>query len=64
MLRRLAATAFFTLCRAALRCAVASQRKLQRIVGLMQKCSRKILFETLPEPSRRKRLSKRVLGLI
>ena len=47
-----------------LRCAVANQRKLQRIVGLMQKRSRRILFETLPEPSRRKRLSKRVLGLI
>ena len=41
-----------------LRCAAANQRKLQRIVGLMQMRSRKILLETLPEPSRRKRLSK------
>ena len=47
-----------------LRSAVANQRKLQRIVGQMQKRSRKILFETLPEPRRRKSLSKRVLGLI
>ena len=41
-----------------LRCAAANQRKLKRIVGLMQMRSRKILLETLPEPSRRKRLSK------
>jgi len=37
---------------------------LQRIVEQMQKHSRKILFETLPEPRRRKSLSKRVLGII
>ena len=47
-----------------LRRAVANQRKLDRIVGQMQQRSRKILFETLPEPRRRKSLSKSVLGLI
>ena len=44
-----------------LRRAVTNQRNLQRIVQQMQKHSRKILFETLPEPRRRKSLSKRVL---
>jgi len=47
-----------------LRRAVTNQRNLQRIVEQMQKHSRKILFETLPEPRRRKSLSKRVLGII
>jgi virulence-associated protein VapD len=47
-----------------LRQAVGNQREMQRIVGQMQKLSRKILFQTLPGPSRRKSLSKRVLGLI
>src|SRR5216117_1368625 len=47
-----------------LRQAVANQRKLERTVGKMQKLSRKILFQTVPGPPRRKSLSKRVLGLI
>ncbi len=47
-----------------LRRAVTNQRKLERIVGQMQRSSRKILFENLPEPRRRKALSRRVLGLI
>jgi hypothetical protein len=47
-----------------LRRAVANQREMQQIVGEMQKVSRKILFQTLPGPSRRKPLSKRVLGLV
>lgn len=47
-----------------LRRAVSNQRKLERITHQMQRCSRKILFETLPEPGRRKSLSKKVLGLI
>ena len=47
-----------------LRRAVANQRTLERIVAQMQKHSRRILFQTLPEPRRRKRLSKSVLGLI
>lgn len=44
--------------------AVANQRQLDRIVSEMQKLSRQILFETLPGVVRRKRLSKKVLGLI
>jgi len=47
-----------------LRRAVSNQRELERIVHKMQRCSRKILFETLPQPHRRKLLSKKVLGLI
>ena len=47
-----------------LRRAVGNQRELERIVQEMQRCSRKILFETLPQPQRRKSLSKKVLGLI
>src|SRR5437762_7971729 len=44
--------------------AVTNQREMQRIVGQMQTLSRKILFQTLPGPPRRKSLSKKVLGLI
>ena len=44
--------------------AVANQRQLERIVAQMQTLSRQILFETIPGVPRRKRLSKKVLGLI
>src|SRR5712671_4230076 len=44
--------------------AVSNQRQLQKIVARMQKLSRQILFEALPGVPRRKRLSKKVLGLI
>ncbi len=44
--------------------AVSNQRQLQKIVAHMQKLSRQILFEALPGVPRRKRLSKKVLGLI
>ena len=47
-----------------LRQAVANQRKLDRIVKQMQTLSRQVLFETVPGVVRRKRLSKKVLGLI
>jgi virulence-associated protein VapD len=47
-----------------LRRAVSNRRKLERIVQEMQRCSRKILFETLPQPHRRKSLSRKVLGFI
>ena len=47
-----------------LRQAVTNQREMERIVSEMQKLSRKILFQTVPGPPRRKSLSKRVLGLI
>ena len=44
--------------------AVANQRELERIVEQMQTFSRHILFENVPGVLRRKRLSKKVLGLI
>lgn len=44
--------------------AVANERTLWKIVAEMERISRQILFETLPDTRRRKRLSKRVLGLI
>ena len=44
--------------------AVANQRQLQRIVKEMQTFSRQILFENGPGVVRRKRLTKKVLGLI
>jgi virulence-associated protein VapD len=47
-----------------LRQAVANQRKLQRLVEQMQTLSRQVLFETVPGVVRRKRLPKKVLGLI
>lgn len=47
-----------------LRQAADNQRKLNRIVDQMQTLSRRILFETVPGVVRRKRLSKKVLGLI
>jgi virulence-associated protein VapD len=46
-----------------LRDAVANQRKLNRVIAEMQTLSRQILFQTVPGVARRKRLSKRVLGL-
>ncbi len=47
-----------------LRQAVANQRKLQRIISQMQTLSRQVLFDTVPGVVRRKRLGKKVLGLI
>ncbi len=44
--------------------AVLNQRQLERIVARMQTLSRQVLFETVPGVVRRKRLGKRVLGLI
>ena len=44
--------------------AVANQRKLERLVEEMQMLSRQILFENIPGVVRRKRLTKKVLGLI
>lgn len=44
--------------------AVANQRKLEKIVQQMQMLSRQTLFETVPGVVRRKRLGKKVLGLI
>jgi hypothetical protein len=43
--------------------AIANWRQVQQILQEMQRLSRQVLFETMPNPKRRKRLSKRVLGL-
>lgn len=47
-----------------LRQAVANQRQLEKIVQQMQTLSRQTLFETVPGVVRRKRLGKKVLGVI
>jgi hypothetical protein len=44
--------------------AVLNQRQLESLVARRQTLSRQILFETVPGVVRRKRLGKRVLGLI
>jgi cyclopropane fatty-acyl-phospholipid synthase-like methyltransferase len=44
--------------------AIANWRKLQEILKEMQMLSRQVLFDNLPNPKRRKRLGKKVLGLI
>jgi cyclopropane fatty-acyl-phospholipid synthase-like methyltransferase len=48
----------------ALRQAIENWRELQETLKRMQQLSRRVIFETLPNPHRRKRLGKRVLGLI
>lgn len=48
----------------ALRQAIDNWKELDRILRQMQLLSRKMIFETLPNPARRKRLGKKVLGLI
>jgi hypothetical protein len=47
-----------------LRSAIAQWRELQAIIREMQRLSRQVLFATVPHPLRRKRLGKRVLGLM
>jgi len=47
-----------------LRQAVANQRKLEKIIRQMQTLTRQTLFESVPGVQRRKRLGKKVLGLI
>lgn len=49
---------------AALRTAIVNWKEAQAILRRMQALSRKVIFSTLPHPPRRKRLGKRVLGLI
>jgi uncharacterized protein DUF6788 len=44
--------------------AIANWRTVQKILRQMQRLSREELFESLPNPKRRKRLSKKVLGLV
>jgi len=47
-----------------LRQAIENWRQVQRILKQMQQLSRQVLFETVPHPPRRKKLGKKVLGLI
>jgi hypothetical protein len=47
-----------------LQTAIADWRQVQHTLQEMQRLSRQVLFETLPHPTRRKRLGKKVLGLI
>ena len=47
-----------------LREAIAQWRTVQSTLREMQRLSREVLFATVPHPTRRKRLGKRVLGLI
>ncbi len=44
--------------------AIAHWREVQKTLKEMQRLSRRVLFENVPNPPRRKRLGKRVLGLI
>jgi len=44
--------------------AIANRRALQKTIHKMEKLSRQILFQTLPDPNRRKPLPKKVLGTI
>jgi cyclopropane fatty-acyl-phospholipid synthase-like methyltransferase len=47
-----------------LRTAIANWRQVQQTLKEMQCLSREVLFATVPHPPRRKRLGKKVLGLI
>lgn len=47
-----------------LKTAIENWREVQKTLKEMQKLSRQVLFATVPEPPRRKRLGKKVLGLI
>ena len=49
---------------AAMKQAVQNERKLWNTIQLMEKVSRQILFASLPDTRRRKRLAKKVLGVI
>lgn len=48
---------------AALKTAITNYRALQAMVAEMQSLSRQVIFENLPNPPRRKRLTKKVLGI-
>ena len=47
-----------------LRSAIIQWREVQTILKEMQRLSRQVLFATVPNPPRRKRLGKKVLGLM
>jgi hypothetical protein len=44
--------------------AIQNWRQVQNTLRAMQRLSRQVIFGTLPHPPRRKRLGKKVLGLI
>jgi len=44
--------------------AIENCREVQAILRRMEQLSRQVLFETIPEPPRRKPLSKKVMGLV
>lgn len=44
--------------------AIENRRRLQKTIAKMEKLTRQILFQTLPDTHRRKSLPKRALGLI
>jgi hypothetical protein len=48
----------------AMKQAVQNERQLWKTIQQMEKVSRQILFSSLPDTNRRKRLAKKVLGLI
>ena len=48
---------------AALKKAVTNERKLWKTIQAMERLSRRIIFASVPDTRRRKRLSKKVLGL-
>lgn len=45
-----------------LKAAIAEWRRVQATLKEMQRLSRRVLFETVPHPPRRKKLNKKVLG--
>ena len=47
-----------------LKAAITQWRELQATLKEMQRLSRRVLFETVPGPPRRKKLGKKVLGLM
>src|SRR2546428_284786 len=47
-----------------LKAAITQWRQLQATLKEMQRLSRRVLFETLPHPPRRKKLGQKVLGLM
>jgi len=44
--------------------AVANYRRLRQLLKQMENLSRSIIFQNAPHPSRRKRLSRKVLGIM
>jgi len=47
-----------------LKAAIENWRRVQQTLKEMQRLSRQVLFATVPHPPRRKKLGKKVLGLI